>query len=228
MKSIKVIGFDADDTLWVDGFYYKEAENAFCALLKSFMSEKELSEMLFQTEMKNMELYGYGAMAYTLSLVETAIQISDGRVPASVIGEIIKIGRSLLDRPVQLVPGVKEVLPLLKDKYRLVVVTKGDLLDQERKLKKSGLLHYFNYVEVLSEKHESNYLRLIDTLNIQPSEFLMVGNSLKSDILPVLAVGGKAVHIPMSAVWQHESTESTVSSYLEIAKFSELLDVLSL
>jgi len=228
MKSIKVIGFDADDTLWVDGFYYKEAENAFCALLKSFMSEKELSEMLFQTEMKNMELYGYGAMAYTLSLVETAIQISDGRVPASVIGEIIKIGRSLLDRPVQLVPGVKEVLPLLKDKYRLVVVTKGDLLDQERKLKKSGLLPYFNYVEVLSEKHESNYLRLIDTLNIQPSEFLMVGNSLKSDILPVLAVGGKAVHIPMSAVWQHESTESTVSSYLEIAKFSELLDVLSL
>ena len=228
MKSIKVIGFDADDTLWVDGFYYKEAENAFCALLKSFMSEKELSEMLFQTEMKNMELYGYGAMAYTLSLVETAIQISDGRVPASVIGEIIKIGRSLLDRPVQLVPGVKEVLPLLKDKYRLVVVTKGDLLDQERKLKKSGLLPYFNYVEVLSEKHESNYLRLIDTLNIQPSEFLMVGNSLKSDILPVLAVGGKAVHIPMSSVWQHESTESTVSSYLEIAKFSELLDVLSL
>ena len=228
MKSIKVIGFDADDTLWVDGFYYKEAENAFCALLKAYMPEKELSEILFQTEMKNMELYGYGAMAYTLSLIETAIQISDRQVPASVIGEIIKIGRSLLDRPVQLVSGVKEVLPLLKDKYRLVVVTKGDLLDQERKLKKSGLLPYFNYVEVLSEKHESNYLRLIDTLNIQPSEFLMVGNSLKSDILPVLAVGGKAVHIPMSAVWQHESTESTVSSYLEIAKFSELLDVLSL
>ena len=228
MKSIKVIGFDADDTLWVDGFYYKEAENAFCALLKSFMSEKELSEMLFQTEMKNMELYGYGAMAYTLSLVETAIQISDGRVPASVIGEIIKIGRSLLDRPVQLIPGVNDVLSLLKDKYRLVVVTKGDLLDQERKLKKSGLLPYFNYVEVLSEKHESNYLHLIDTLNIQPSEFLMVGNSLRSDILPVLAVGGTAVHIPMSAVWQHESTESTVSSYLEIATLSELLDVLSL
>jgi len=228
MKSIKVIGFDADDTLWVDGFYYKEAEYAFCALLKAYMPEKELSEILFQTEMKNMELYGYGAMAYTLSLIETAIQISDRQVPASVIGAIIKIGRSLLDRPVQLVSGVKEVLPLLKDKYRLIVVTKGDLLDQERKLKKSGLLPYFNYVEVLSEKHESNYLRLIDTLNIQPSEFLMVGNSLKSDILPVLAVGGKAVHIPMSSVWQHESIASTVSSYLEITTLSDLFDVLSL
>jgi len=176
-----------------------------------------------------MEWYGYGAMAYTLSLIETAILISKGLVPATVIAEIIQIGHSLLSRPVKLNPGVNDVLPLLQDKYCLVVVTKGDLLDQERKLKKSGLLPYFYRVEVLSEKRESNYLHLINILDIQPSEFLMVGNSLKSDILPVLAIGGNAVHVPMSSVWHHESVESpTSSSYMEIATLSELPGVLSL
>lgn len=229
MESIKVIGFDADDTLWVDGLYYKEAENSFCDLLKNFMSEKEISEKLFQTEMKNMELYGYGAMAYTLSMIETALRISNGLVPATVIDEIIKIGRSMLNRPIKLVSGVNDVLSLLQDKYRLVVVTKGDLLDQERKLRNSGLLHYFNRVEVLSEKQESHYLHLIHALDIQPSEFLMVGNSLKSDILPVLAIGGKAVHVPMSSVWQQESAENpSPSSYLEISTLSDLPGVLSL
>lgn len=229
MKSIKVIGFDADDTLWADGSYFQEAENSFCNLLKEYMAEKEISRILFQTEMKNMEWYGYGAMAYTLSLIETAIRISKGLVPASVIGEIIELGRSLLSRPVKLNPGVNEVLPLLQDKYCLVIVTKGDLLDQERKLKKSGLLHYFYRVEVLSEKRESNYLHLINTLDIQPFEFLMVGNSLKSDVFPVLAIGGKAVHVPISTVWEHESTEKpTKSSYMEIATLSDLPRILSL
>lgn len=229
MESIKVIGFDADDTLWVDGLYYKEAEKSFCNLLRTYMPEEELAKRLFQTEMKNMELYGYGAMAYTLSLIETAIRISNGLIPATVIGEIIKIGRSMLNRPIKLLPGVNDVLSLLQDKYCLVVVTKGDLLDQERKLKKSGLLPYFNHVEVLSEKMESHYLHLINTLRIQPSEFLMVGNSLKSDVLPVLAIGGKAVYVPMSTVWEHESAEnSTTSYYLEISTLSELPGVLSL
>jgi len=222
MKSIKVIGFDADDTLWVNGSYFSDAEASFCALLSGFMSEKELSKELFQTEMKNMEWYGYGAMAYTLSLIETAIRVSHGKVSATVIGEIVEIGRSILDHSIELFPGVNEVLPLLQDKFRLIVITKGDLLDQERKLKKSGLLPFFHHIEVVTEKRESNYLKLIKTLDIQPSEFLMVGNSLKSDILPVLAIGAKAVFVPFHTVWQHESAEKPTTPFLEIESLLEL------
>jgi putative hydrolase of the HAD superfamily len=222
MKSIKVIGFDADDTLWVNGSYFSDAEASFCALLSGFMSEKELSKELFQTEMKNMEWYGYGAMAYTLSLIETAIRVSHGKVSAKVIGEIVEIGRSILDHPIELFPGVNEILPILQDKFRLIVITKGDLLDQERKLEKSGLLPFFHHIEVVTEKRESNYLKLIKTLDIQPSEFLMVGNSLKSDILPVLAIGAKAVFVPFHTVWQHETAEKPTTPFLEIDSLLEL------
>lgn len=227
MKSIKVIGFDADDTLWANGSYFREAEVSFCALLSDYMPEKELSTALFSTEMKNMEWYGYGAMAYTLSLIETAIRISRGKVPAPVIGEILELGRALLSKPVDLFPGVNEILPFLQDRYRLIVVTKGDLLDQERKLEKSGLLPYFHHIEVVSEKRESNYLHLINALDIQPEEFLMVGNSLKSDVLPVLAIGGKAVHVPFHTVWQHESAEKPATPYIEIESLLDLPGVLS-
>ena len=228
MKLVKVIGFDADDTLWANGSYFMEAETSFCELLSEYMPESILSEEIFRTEMKNMELYGYGAMAYTLSLIETAIRISRGQVTAQVISEILDIGRSLLNRPIELLPGVKELLPLLQEKYRLIVVTKGDLLDQERKLEKSGLLPFFHHIEVVSEKRESNYFNLIKTLNISPAEFLMVGNSLKFDVLPVLAIGGKAIHVPFQSVWQHESAQKPNTPYVEIASLSELPGVLSI
>jgi len=222
MNSIKVIGFDADDTLWVNGTYFSEAEASFCALMSKYMPEKELTDELFRTEMQNMECYGYGAMAYTLSLIETALKISEEKVQANVIAEILKLGRSLLSKPIELFPGVKEVLPFLQEKYRLIVVTKGDLLDQERKLEKSGLLPYFHHIEVVSEKRESNYLHLINVLNILPEEFLMVGNSLKSDVIPVLAIGGKAVHVPFSTVWKHESAEKPSTPYIEIQSLVDL------
>jgi len=228
MESIKVIGFDADDTLWTNGSYFHEVEVSFCILLSDYMSSKEISESLFKTEMKNMEWYGYGAMAYTLSLIETAIEISRKQVPASVIGEILEIGRSLLNKPVELFPGVNEVLPSLMDKYRLIVVTKGDLLDQERKLDKSGLLPYFHHIEIVTEKCETNYRCLIHTLDIQPSEFLMVGNSLKSDVLPVLAIGGKAVHVPSDTVWKHETAAKPNTPYIEIKSLFDLPGVLSM
>jgi len=226
MNSIKVIGFDADDTLWTNGAFFSEAEASFCQLLSKYMPEKELAEELFCTEMKNMEWYGYGAMAYTLSLIETALKISEEKVPANVIAEILKLGRSLLSKPVELFPGVSEILPILQERYRLIVVTKGDLLDQERKLEKSGLLPYFHHIEVVSEKRESNYLHLIKILDIQPHEFLMVGNSLKSDVLPVLAVGGKAVHVPYHTVWKHESAEKPVTPYIEINSLIDLPGIL--
>lgn len=227
MESIKVIGFDADDTLWVNGLYFSEVEASFCALLAEYMPEKELAAELFRTEMKNMEWYGYGAMAYTLSLIETALRISHEKVSATVIREILALGRSLLNKPVQLFPGVTEVLPFLQDKYRLIVVTKGDLLDQERKLEKSGLLPFFHHIEVVSEKCESNYLNLINALDIRPEEFLMVGNSLKSDVLPVLAIGGKAVHVPFDTVWQHETAEKLDTPYIEIKSLVDLPRVLA-
>lgn len=226
MNTVKVIGFDADDTLWENGSYFRQAETSFCALLSKYMPENELVQALFRTEMNNMEWYGYGAMAYTLSLIETSIHISKGQVPASVIGEILELGRSLLSAPVKLFPGVNEVLPILQAKYRLIVVTKGDLLDQERKLEKSGLLPYFHHIEVVSEKCETNYLHLMKALDIQPKEFLMVGNSLKSDVLPVLAIGGKAVHVPYETVWQHESAEKPNTPYIELASLADLPGIL--
>lgn len=177
--------------------------------------------------MKNMHLYGYGAMAFTLSLIETAIRISRGKVDAEVINEIMDVGTGILKQPVVLLPGVSEVLPVLYNKYKLIVVTKGDLLDQERKLENSGLLKYFHHIEVVSEKHESNYSRLIELLGINPDEFLMVGNSLKSDIIPVLSIGGNAVHIPQEEVWIHENSIKPELSFFGLTSFFELPELLS-
>lgn len=226
MKSVKVIGFDADDTLWANASYFCEVEHAFCRLLADYLSKEEVSDILFQVEMKNMKWYGYGAMAYTLSLIETAIKVSRGKIPASAINEILKLGRSLLEKPVELFAGVNEVLPLLQKSYRLIVVTKGDLLDQERKFLKSGLLPFFQRMEVVSEKHEANYLNLLNALGVRPHEFLMVGDSLKSDVLPVLAIGGKAVHVPFHTVWLHEDAPKPEVPYYEIPSLLDLPELL--
>ena len=226
MKAIKVIGFDADDTLWSNACYFQEVERKFCTLLSDFQPQETLARELYQTELSNMEWYGYGAMAFTLSLIETAIRVSHGQVSAPIIAELLAAGKSILDKPIELFPGVAEILPTLSSSYRLVVVTKGDLLDQERKLAKSGLLPYFQHVEVVTEKHEANYRQLIEFMNILPHEFLMVGNSLKSDILPVLNIGGKAVHVPFHMEWQFEKTKKPVTPYIEATSLFELPTIL--
>ncbi|HET9569953.1 MAG TPA: HAD family hydrolase [Bacteroidales bacterium] len=226
MKGIKVIGFDADDTLWSNACFFQEVEQKFCDLLQEYHSQEELARELYQTEMKNMEWYGYGAMAFTLSLIETAIRISNGHVSASIISELLEAGKSILDKPIELFPGVSDILPELSSSYRLVVITKGDLLDQERKLEKSGLLPYFHHVEVVTEKRESNYRQLIELMNIRPHEFLMVGNSLKSDILPVLSIGGFAVHVPFQMEWQHEKTNKPDTPYIEVTSLLDLPAIL--
>lgn len=222
MKAIKVIGFDADDTLWSNACYFQGVERIFCDLLTGFLPKEDLALELYQTEMCNMEWYGYGAMAFTLSLIETAIRVSKGKVSATIIAELLEAGKSILNRPIELFPGIPDILPDLSEKYRLVIVTKGDLLDQERKLAKSWLLPFFQHVEVVTEKHEANYTQLIDFMNIKPHEFLMVGNSLKSDILPVLSIGGKAVHVPFCIEWQYEKTGKPATPYIEIATLFEL------
>ena len=208
---IKVIAFDADDTLWINEPYFQETENKFCALLEDYLPHHTLAKELYKTEIQNLPLYGYGVKGFMLSMIETAMRVSNKTLNIEVLEKAILYGKELLEKPIEILEGVEEVLKALKGKYRLVVATKGDLLDQERKLKKSGLEHYFHHIEIMSDKQEPDYRKLIKHLDIQPTEFLMIGNSLKSDVMPVLSIGGHAVHIPYHTTWAHEQVEHHVS-----------------
>lgn len=225
MKDIKVIAFDADDTLWDNESFFQEIERYYTELLSKYGDAEKISAELFRTEMDNLEHYGYGVKGFTLSMLETALRISKGEVPADTLEMIILWGKLLLDMPIELLPDVVETLKALKerDRYRLVVATKGDLLDQQRKLKRSGLSDYFDHVEIMSDKTEKEYIKLMKTLQVSPEEFLMVGNSLKSDIQPVLATGGYAVHVPFEVMWQHEVAESFEHPRLRQVKSLKLL-----
>ncbi|MDP4291563.1 MAG: HAD family hydrolase [Bacteroidota bacterium] len=228
LNKIKVIGFDADDTLWVNEPYFRNAEFRLADLLKPYTPGTDIVDELFKTEIKNLELYGYGAKAFTLSLIETAVKLTGKQVPAAIINEILAMGRSLMNISIELIDSVDKVLPRLQPHYKLIVVTKGDLLDQERKLKKSGLLPYFHHIEIMSDKKETDYQKLIDYLEILPEEFMMVGNSLKSDILPVIRIGGIGVHVPFHTTWQHETVNELPSQpYYEIESLSQLPDIMA-
>lgn len=206
--NIKVIAFDADDTLWVNEPYFQDTEKKFCALMEAYLPQHTLSRELLKIEIANLALYGYGIKGYILSMIEAAIKVSEGTISVETIDKIIGFGKELLNEPIELLDNVEEVLKALKGKYRIVAATKGDLLDQERKLKKSGLSHYFHHIEIMSEKGEEDYLKLIRHLDIQPSEFMMIGNSLKSDIIPVINIGGHAIHVPYHTTWAHEHVET--------------------
>ena len=225
MKDIRVIGFDADDTLWVNEPHYQALGREFCGLMAPWLPPEKSAEELYATEMANLALYGYGAKSVMLSLVETALRVSGDRVPAAVLRRLLDSGRRLLDFPIELLPGVMEVLAALKDRYRLVLITKGDLLDQERKLERSGLKACFHRVQILSDKCEEDYRELLASLAVEPRQFLMVGNSMKSDILPVLALGGSGVHIPYSVTWRHEEAPGAAP---DPARFRELKDISAL
>ncbi len=206
------IGFDADDTLWVNEKYYHEVENNVEKLLKPWFHVGEIKSEMFKTEMSNLELFGYGAKGFTLSLVETALRITDNQISGEVVGKIIDLGKELIKRSVTLLDGVEETLSTLDGEgHKLIFITKGDLLDQKRKLKKSGLEQYFDHVEVMSGKKESDYAEFFRKLGINLKSFLMVGDSLKSDILPVINLGGWAVHVPGGSTWEHEQVEEDIS-----------------
>lgn len=209
-ENIKIIAFDADDTLWHNEQFFRDAENAFGALMEEYLPHHTVLRELLKTEINNIGLYGYGIKAFMLSMVETALRISEGNLPNEAIEKIIAIGKSQLQKPVELFEGIEEVLVELSTHFRLVMATKGDLLDQERKLKKSGLEKYFHHIEIMSEKKEEDYKKLIQHLDISPEEFLMIGNSLKSDILPVLKLGGYGIHIPYHTTWELEHVEGKV------------------
>lgn len=227
-NTIKVIGFDADDTLWVNEPYFQEVEKQFCLILKPYQDEAETSKELFRTEMQNLEIYGYGAKGFILAMIETAIRITEGKITPNEISRIIAIGKTLLNMPIQLLDGIEDVLQKLKGKYQLILATKGDLLDQERKLQKSGLTGYFHHIEIMSDKHENNYKKLLSHLDIQPHEFLMVGNSVKSDILPVIKIGASAIHVPFEVTWQHENHHEPTGNddFITVSEISEILNLL--
>ncbi len=207
---IRVIAFDADDTLWINETYFREAEEKFASLLEDFLPQHAIMKELYRTEIDNLSLYGYGIKGFMLSMIETALRISGENMPISLVEKIIQIGQEMLCKPVDLLPGVEEVLKSLQGHYRIVLATKGDLVDQERKLQKSGLEGYFHHIEIMSEKRTSDYQKLIGHLDIQATEFVMIGNSLKSDVLPVLELGGYGIHVPFHTTWIHEQVEHEV------------------
>ena len=227
-EQIKVIAFDADDTLWVNEPYFRETEEKFCSLLEDYLPHHSVEKELFKTEMQNLALYGYGVKGFMLSMVETAIRISDHNIPLAQIDKILQYGKDLLERPIELLDDIESVLHQLQPHYKLVVATKGDLLDQERKLKKSGLESYFHHIEIMSDKQLSDYESLIHHLDISPEQFLMIGNSIKSDILPVLALNGHAIHIPYHITWQHEKVDQPVvhPQFLQVEQAKDLLPLL--
>ncbi len=225
-SNIKVIGFDADDTLWVNETYFREAEIEFAKLMAPFETANKVDQELFQMEMKNLPLYGYGVKGFILSMVEMALELSNKDLPEATITKILDIGKDMINKPVELLDGVEEVLKSLDGTYKLILATKGDLLDQERKLEKSGLLDYFHHIEVLSDKKELNYSRLLNHLEIKPSKFLMIGNSLKSDIIPIINIGAHAIHIPFHTTWAHEHATEEETNGKKYKTMKGLLDVL--
>lgn len=220
----RVIAFDADDTLWSNEPFFKEVERQYTDLLKAYGNEKDIYAELFRTEMDNLERYGYGAKGFTLSMLETALRVSNQQVDSATLQKILSLGKSLLDMSIELLPGVEETLRQLSKNYKLVVATKGDLLDQQRKLQRSGLTGYFDHIEIMADKTEKEYRQLLNALGTSPEHFLMVGNSMKSDIMPVLALGGYAVHIPFEVMWQHEVADDSFChpQLKTVSRFTEL------
>ena len=228
-QNCKVIAFDADDTLWVNETYFREAEKKFAQLLSHYETENKIDQELFKLEIKNLEMYGYGIKGFMLSMVECALELSNYKIPQQTIEGILNIGKEMINKPIELLDGVEETLQKLQGNYKLIVATKGDLLDQERKLEKSGLIQYFHHIEVMSEKKVPDYQKLIKHLDIQSDELLMVGNSLKSDVLPLIQIGASAIHLPFHTTWAHEEVskkEAEDSNFKTVEKVTEILDFL--
>ncbi|MDQ8196835.1 HAD family hydrolase [Pelagicoccus enzymogenes] len=224
------IAFDADDTLWHNENLFEEHHRKYCQLLAEYHDAETVESTLFRTEMRNLELYGYGVKSFTLSSIETAIKLTDGAIPAEELRRIIDFGKDMLAHPVELIEGAAEAVEALSRQHELILITKGDLRDQERKIAKSGLAPYFKHIEVVSNKNNEDYARLFRQHLIDPQSLVMVGNSLKSDILPILELGGTGVHIPYHLTWEHERVEAAPkhhSKFHELASIKQLPDLIA-
>jgi len=223
--SIRLVGFDADDTLWKSEDYYRDAQARFEAMLARHVDLDDVHERLYAVEKRNIALFGYGVKGMALSMLEAAYEISGGRVSAADLHQIVLLAKELLRHPVELIPGIRAAVAEIAADFPLVLVTKGDLFHQEAKVRESGLADAFGRIEIVSEKDEATYLRLFREFEVEPREFLMVGNSLRSDIAPVLALGGWGVHMPYHVTWAHEQEAGGVtdpSRMHEVAVASEL------
>lgn len=224
MNKIELIIFDADDTLWVNETYFHETRDKYVTLFEEFMPPEQVQKELAITEQQNMVLYGYGVKPFTLSMMETAVYIAKEKLSRDVVYEIIKLGKDILTQPVRVLDGVEDVLKAFRGKYKLAVATKGDLLDQRRKLNESGLIGYFDHVEVMCDKTSDDYMRIFNVMNISPENSLMIGNSVRSDILPILGLGGYTVHIPFSVTWEHEEVKGEIQ-HLRYIKLDNIRQV---
>ena len=224
MRSLTTIGFDADDTLWQNEQFFRLTERRFAELLADYAEPGDLVERLLQAERKNLAAYGFGIKGFTLSMIETAIEVTEGRAPANVIQAILEAGRDMLSHPVETLPHVRETLETLAGGFRLVMITKGDLFDQERKLAASGLGDLFDAVEIVSDKKPDTYRRIFSRHGDGPERAMMVGNSLKSDVLPVLDAGGWGVFVPHELTWVLEHAEEPAGNprFRKIAHLGEL------
>jgi len=219
------IAFDADDTLWHNMNLFDNSQNKFRDLLLPDHSPDWINERLYAAETRNLEIFGYGVKGFTLSMIETAIELTEGRITANEIQSILDVGKTMLKTPAQLLDNVQHVIHELSHVHTLMLITKGDLFDQERKIAQSGLANYFTHVEILSNKSEADYQRILDRYNLSADRFLMIGNSLRSDILPVVAIGGQAVHIPYQITWQHEiatKEEQSKHTYHQLEAIAQL------
>lgn len=229
LPDITTLGIDADDTLWQSEQFFKQSEQRFAELMAGFVSGGHLAERLLASERKNLKYYGFGIKGFVLSMIETAIEVSGGSVTTEVIGEILKLGHTMHDHPVVMLPGVVDTLRKLSGQYRLVLITKGDLFDQERKLAQSGLAPLFEAIEIVSDKSVETYQRIFANEAGSAAQALMIGNSLKSDILPALAAGAGAVFIPHPLTWAHEQAEPPLGhpGFFQISGFSDVLGILN-
>jgi putative hydrolase of the HAD superfamily len=208
-RDIDVVGIDADDTLWHNETYFAEAQATFVQILAPWTPEgQDVLAMHDATERANLELFGYGIKGFTLSMVETAIEVSGGEVSTSAIAELLRLGKEMLAHPVELLDGVADAVEALGRTHRLVLITKGDLIHQETKIARSGLADRFERIEIVSEKDPATYRAILDRMDVTPERFCMVGNSVKSDVLPVLELGGHAVHVPYAITWSHEVVDA--------------------
>ncbi|KRE82920.1 haloacid dehalogenase [Rhodanobacter sp. Soil772] len=203
---LQLIGFDGDDTLWHSEGYYRAASEAFAAIMGRYvdLGDQHVHDSMLATEQRNLKLFGYGAKGMALSMVETAITISDGRISAADIHRLVELGKTVLQHPVELLSGIRAAVEAVAQRYEVVLITKGDLFHQEKKVAESGLADLFRRIEIVSEKNAATYQRVLGEFALQPAQFAMVGNSLRSDIEPVVRLGGWGVYLPYHVTWAHE------------------------